>query len=144
MHATSTTRLTNENIDNQVNKEFTGHRSNAIESYKHLNDKQCRQASAVILGGDPISTVSDPPVEESDSNVQTCATKPVKAVEIDKSLMESKSDMSDFETEKMNICTPYKGKIDRGEKCLRDISDPVELCNLVSAMSDKKSTNVSK
>ena len=142
--AMSATRLTNENVDNQVIKEFTGHRSNATELYKHLNDKQHRQASTIIQERGPVSTVSKPPAEESDSNVQTCAMKPVKVVKIDKNLMEAKSDMSDFEMDKINICTPLKAKIDRGEKHLHDISDLVELCSLVSAMSEKKSTNVSK
>ena len=42
----------------------------------------------------------------------------------------------------MKVHIPLQAKIEKGTKrpkeCLRDISDPFELCNLVSAMSEKK------
>ena len=146
LRAMLVTHLTNENVDTKVIKEITGHVSNAVKGYKHLNDNQHRQASAIIQGRTPMATVSKAPVEETVSNVLANSTVPSKVVEIKKSLTDLKSDMHDFETEGIKLHTPLSKKCDNKHvaEVVHEISDPVEVCNLVSEMSKKRITNASK
>ena len=62
-----------------------------------------REASTIIQGRIPTSTVSKPPVEELVPNVLTKSAMPSKVVEIDKTLVECKSYMSDFKTNEKNL-----------------------------------------
>ena len=141
LKAMSVTHLTNENVDTKVIKEITGHVSNVVvEGYKHLNDNQYRQASAIIQGRVPIATVSKAPVEETVPNVLAKSTVPSKVVEIKKSLTNVKSNMSDFDTDLIKLHTPLSKKVDNKHVAeeVHEISDPVEVCNLVSKMSKRK------
>ena len=77
-------------------------------------------------------------VDESNENGQVGAAKPCKIVEIEKNLI-PKFDVSDFETNEIKLRTPKLVEVDKGAKWkFRDITNPAEMCNLVSAMSEKK------
>ena len=66
--ATSTSRMTNVNVDTNIIKEFTRHLSNAVDVYEHIDDNVRRHASAIIQshkGKVASATVSKPPVDET-------------------------------------------------------------------------------
>ena len=69
----------------------------------------------------PTSTVSKPPVEDCDSDVP-------------------KSDMSDFGKKPKMLRTPLSTKSENKHLLeeVHEVSDPVQICNLVSEMSKKK------
>ena len=76
--------MTNEHVDTQVIKVFTGHTSNAVEGYKHISDGQRRVASTIIQGHakkTPTATVSKPPDDSCNENVMAKATDSVKVVD---------------------------------------------------------------
>ena len=65
---TTATKMTNGGVDTQIIKEFTGHTSNAVETYKHISEEIRRSASAIIQGYKvPTATVSRPSVEKGNS-----------------------------------------------------------------------------
>lgn len=55
--ATSATRMFHSNLEEQLVMEKTGHRSNAVRSYKQTSDKQLRDVSSVLYGQ---STTEEP------------------------------------------------------------------------------------
>ena len=50
LRATGCTRMYNEDIDEQVIQEISGHRSLAVRSYKRTCDKQREKATKCIFG----------------------------------------------------------------------------------------------
>lgn len=48
--ATSATRMFQNNVEEQLVMERTGHRSNAVRSYKRTSDKQLRNISRILYG----------------------------------------------------------------------------------------------
>ena len=51
LRSTSTTRMYHCGIDEQIIQEITGHRSQAVRSYKRTSDVQKRYASQIVSGG---------------------------------------------------------------------------------------------
>ena len=51
LRSSSATRMYHSGIDEQIIQEITGHRSNAVQSYKRTSDDQKRLASQIVSGG---------------------------------------------------------------------------------------------
>ena len=80
LRATNATRMTDEHIDTQMIKDFTGHRSNAVEGYKHINDNVHHHASSVIQGHAPknvTATISNAP-DDSEIGIESENATPNK------------------------------------------------------------------
>lgn len=55
LRATATTRLFNQGVDEQLICETTGHRSNAVRSYKRTSDEQKNEISEILQSKKPRS-----------------------------------------------------------------------------------------
>ena len=55
LRATATSRLYNENFDEQLICEVTGHRSNAVRSYKRTSEDQLKSVSNVLYGNNDVN-----------------------------------------------------------------------------------------
>ena len=77
--------MTNLNVDTKVIKEFTGHVSNAVEGYKHIDDNIRRQTSAIKQGhGSKVvsATVSKPPDDDCNVKASESSTFNVRSVAV--------------------------------------------------------------
>ena len=130
----------------KIIKEFTGHLSNAVEGYQHIDDNICRHASAIIQGrsGKVVSaTISKPPVDEScekDSKVAASVLSKGDIEPIDCTAVHD--DDGDFQAKQMEMCTPLKRKVQMKDKNCRskvfEEIEPQNICDLISKMSEKK------
>ena len=60
LRASTATRLFQSGVDEQIIKEVTGHKSDAVRMYKHSNTQILREASAKIVGDDPVKLETKP------------------------------------------------------------------------------------
>ena len=112
LRSTSLTRLHQENIQEQVVKEISGHRSNAVHTYK-VTPESVRCENCKIIQGQSakkeiLSTLSKAP--ESDH-----------------------SDGDDFEASKMQICTSMKRNVEQMESSSSNF-----ICNFIEQVSSKR------
>ena len=117
LRATSLTRLHQDEVEEQVVKEFSGHRSNAVRTYKVTPNSTHRENCKIIQGETtlkaPAATISKPPTDGNESH----------------------SDSEVFEPPKMEMGTPLK----RGSDAVEPVSSTSnDTCNFIEKMSAKK------
>ena len=87
LRATAASRMYNENLDEQLICEVTGHRSNAVRSYKRTSDNQLKSISNVLYGqSDDKMSVDTEPVQKKKPKVEivndTTGNKPTICVNV--------------------------------------------------------------
>ena len=87
LRATTVTRLFDGQQDVKVIKEQTGHRSDAVLSYRRVNDSKKQQVTRII------SEATHPPSANSDEETEVLPAKRVKLEEHSTSTAEDRSDM---------------------------------------------------
>ncbi len=66
LHATTATRMYEKGIDEQLIKEVTGHKSDAVRIYKHTSETLMEKACKTVVERDVRGTTIDPKVTEFD------------------------------------------------------------------------------
>ncbi len=86
LHASTATLMFQSYVDEQIIKTVTGHKSDAVHDYKHVNDKILHQAQDTLHSKSEAktqkvpatSTVSTPHPETDDNCVEVTALKPLE------------------------------------------------------------------
>ena len=110
--ATSITRLHQANVE-QIIKEFSGHKSNAVRTYKHSNDQMKWDNCKIIRGKGSITDAKHEVLPISDA------------------------DMSDFDPKPMPIRTPMKRKNEVTSSQIES-SDSKCICDFIASVTSAK------
>ena len=113
LRSTSLTQLHEGNVPEQAIKEFSGHHSNAVRSYKRTSHAMKRAHSEIIQG-----TSERTECKTKSSTVSATVSKPLS----------DHSDSEDFAPETMKVCTPKQKKMECEHL---ETSDTKEICSYV-------------